>query len=274
MRPDLVSGINEHSDEAMNRTTSAASSRWALLAEDSESYRRLIRLHLVGFGYRVEEVSDGREAVDAFAPGRHQLLVADMSMPRLDGPEAVRMIRERQQGASLRVVMLTGHDSDSDRRVCLDAGADALLVKPVNRQDLLDAVRGDAPPPEVDEAPPPMVEHTLLNEARLKQLGEDTSPELLPKLVARILRESQDHVRSARDLAQRGEAAQCGRAAHALKTCAATIGADLLSQAARQLESACRRNSPAEILVFAMELDRLMQDTQKMFEDKIIGQRG
>ncbi len=217
----------------------------ALVAEDSEPYRRLIQLYLEDLGYRVVAVSDGLEAVNAFEKGGYRLVVIDLSMPKLGGLEVIPIVRKRQGCEPLTVIVLSGYDSTARYRECLEAGADAVLIKPVKRESLLEAIRGSQSP-------------------------EDTSRFMLPKLVVRLLAESQEHVWSIQNLAQRGDTRQCSRLAHSLKTSAATIGADLLSQSARQLELACQRDDREEVLALAMELNQILRDTQHAYETRLL----
>ncbi len=242
----------------------------ALVAEDSEPYRRLIQLYLEDLGYRVVAVSDGLEAVNAFEKGGYRLLVIDLSMPKLGGLEVIPIVRKRQGCEPLTVIVLSGYDSTARYRECLEAGADAVLIKPVKRESLLEAIRGSQSPERPRPTSDNAGEKRLLNEASLKELEEDTSRFMLPKLVVRLLAESQEHVWSIQNLAQRGDTRQCSRLAHSLKTSAATIGADLLSQSARQLELACQRDDREEVLALAMELNQILRDTQHAYETRLL----
>jgi hypothetical protein len=98
-------------------------------------------------GLRVELASDGIEAVEQAARLGPDLILMDMQMPRLDGPEATRRIRRLPQGADLPIIALTANAFEHDRRVCLDAGMDDFLAKPIDPEALFEAVlRGLARP--------------------------------------------------------------------------------------------------------------------------------
>jgi len=111
-----------------------------LLAEDHAILREGIRslLESVPDIEIVGEAEDGREAV---AQARHlqpDIIVIDLSMPYLNGTEAIRQIKQRDP--QIRVIVMTVHRSDEHVRAALDAGADAYLLKDESRRDLLAAI--------------------------------------------------------------------------------------------------------------------------------------
>jgi CheY-like chemotaxis protein len=82
-------------------------------------------------GHEIDTAHDGLEAVGRAATFRADVILLDIGMPRLNGYEAARRIREQQQ-KGLRLVALTGWGQDDDRRRSVEAGFDAHLVKPVD----------------------------------------------------------------------------------------------------------------------------------------------
>lgn len=110
-----------------------------LLAEDNPVNALVARKHLESLGASVVHVEDGQAAVSAAAQARtgeaplFDAILMDMRMPRLDGPGAVRSIREAEAvlGAGrVRIVALTANAFEQDRRECLAAGFDDFLAKP------------------------------------------------------------------------------------------------------------------------------------------------
>jgi two-component system response regulator MprA len=100
-----------------------------------ESLRRALQLE----GYAVELAADGEEALDRVTRDGVDALVLDVSMPRMDGLEACRLLRAR--GSALPILMLTARDEVSDRVAGLDAGADDYVVKPFALEELLARLR-------------------------------------------------------------------------------------------------------------------------------------
>ncbi len=107
-----------------------------LVAEDNAVNQLLIRRLLEKMGCTVELVSDGRQAIDAWASGRFDLVLMDCEMPETDGYEATRAIRARETGARTPIIAVTARALSGDRERCLAAGMDDYLTKPIRPQDL------------------------------------------------------------------------------------------------------------------------------------------
>jgi CheY-like chemotaxis protein len=117
-----------------------------LLAEDNVINRKVAGLQLERLGYAVEFVGDGAAAVAAYRadPDRFHLILMDCQMPVLDGFAATREIRDWETDHAVRrrivVIAMTANAMAGDRDICLAAGMDDYLSKPVSRQALTDAL--------------------------------------------------------------------------------------------------------------------------------------
>jgi hypothetical protein len=113
-----------------------------LLAEDSLINQKLAIGLLEKWGHRVTVANHGHEAVKLSADQPFDLLLMDVQMPELDGLDATRMIRVREQttGIHLPIVAMTAHAMKGDRERCLAAGMDDYLVKPIRASELFQAV--------------------------------------------------------------------------------------------------------------------------------------
>jgi DNA-binding NarL/FixJ family response regulator len=111
-----------------------------LLAEDHAILREGIRslLESVPDIEIVGEAEDGREAVAQARQLQPDIVVIDLSMPYMNGTEAIRQIKQRDP--QIRTVVMTVHRSDEHVRAALEAGADAYLLKDESRRDLLAAI--------------------------------------------------------------------------------------------------------------------------------------
>lgn len=107
-----------------------------LVVEDHEDTRFMLRVMLEARGLEVVEAADGEEAVGAAERLRPCLVLMDGSLPRLDGPEAARRIRESECLRDTPVVMLSGRAEPDFRVRALASGCDAFLVKPFSRAQL------------------------------------------------------------------------------------------------------------------------------------------
>lgn len=118
----------------------SSSQKLILIAEDNPVNQKIAKKHLEALGYRYLVASDGEQAVKLLSENRQQigLVLMDCRMPILDGIEATRIIRLNKD--SVPIVALTANDSDDDRNICLEAGMDSFLTKPINKQKLIEAI--------------------------------------------------------------------------------------------------------------------------------------
>jgi DNA-binding response OmpR family regulator len=112
-----------------------------LLAEDDEDVRALAELVLRREGYEVTAVSDGQAALDAADARTPAIAVLDVSMPRMDGLETARRLRERDETREVPIMLLTARVTESDRERGRAAGVDAQLDKPFSPAVLAERVR-------------------------------------------------------------------------------------------------------------------------------------
>jgi PAS domain S-box-containing protein len=106
--------------------------------DSADSLAMLLRLS----GHETMAVYDGLQAVDAASSFRPGVILMDIGLPKLNGFEAARRIRERQPQSDLLIVALTGWGQDSDRLASREAGFDAHLVKPVDELTLARLLAG------------------------------------------------------------------------------------------------------------------------------------
>ncbi|HEV8247883.1 MAG TPA: response regulator [Polyangiaceae bacterium] len=113
-----------------------------LVVDDSAAVRSFIRAHLAPFGFELLDAEDGERALRIARLLPLDVVVADITMPGLDGIEFVRSLRASDERAQreLPVVLLTGDRSPELHRRGIDAGASKVLYKPVTSDSLLSAV--------------------------------------------------------------------------------------------------------------------------------------
>ncbi len=109
-----------------------------LLAEDNVVNQRLATRLLEKRGHRVTVAANGHEALDALAKDSFDLVLMDVQMPEMDGMEATAKIRDMEKvtGKHQPVVALTAHAMKADHDLCLAAGMDGYLTKPIRQQEL------------------------------------------------------------------------------------------------------------------------------------------
>ncbi len=114
-----------------------------LLAEDGLANQKLAVGLLERWGHRVVVANDGREAVAMWESQAFDLVLMDVQMPEMDGYEATRIIRQREQaiGTHVPIIALTAHALKGDRETCLAAGMDGYVSKPVRSHELFEAIQ-------------------------------------------------------------------------------------------------------------------------------------
>lgn len=114
---------------AMDAGKQKTNIRRILVADDSLTVRELERKLLAGHGYMVETAIDGSDAWNALRGGSYDLLVTDIDMPRMDGIELTKLVRNDARLRDLPIVIVSYKDRDEDKSRGLEAGADFYLPK-------------------------------------------------------------------------------------------------------------------------------------------------
>jgi CheY-like chemotaxis protein/anti-sigma regulatory factor (Ser/Thr protein kinase) len=114
-----------------------------LVADDNAVNRLVAKAMLKRLGYTADTVVNGLEVLKALDTGIYDIIFLDVAMPEMDGYEAARRIREKwaaNESERPRLIALTGHAMTGDRELCLDAGMDDYLTKPLRVEDLTAAL--------------------------------------------------------------------------------------------------------------------------------------
>ena len=128
-----------------------------LAADDVATNRLLISRMLQADGREIELVEDGDIAVDRFRDDPFDIVLLDISMPRLDGREAARQIRAMPSGATVPIVAMTAHADPDEVEDIRRAGIDEVLVKPVRKPELTKLLARLEPRMAAPDAPPEAV---------------------------------------------------------------------------------------------------------------------
>ena len=109
-----------------------------LVVDDEPQIRRVMRTTLTSHGYTVLEAKNGEEALESIRAQRPDLILLDVNMPGMSGLDVCREIRHTSE---VPIIMLTVRNSEQDKVLALDAGADDYVVKPFGAEELMARIR-------------------------------------------------------------------------------------------------------------------------------------
>ena len=231
-----------------------------LLAEDNPVNQYVGRTMMEAFGCRVDVASNGSEVLDRMESTTYDIVFMDCEMPVMDGLEATRLIRQRekqQKKPMATIVALTAHGADEDRSRCLEAGMDDYLGKPFRMQDLSRmmekwrvriSVRDSAASCQEfqsDFGPPENVPENYLDRNSLdniRSLGPN-GPRMLSTVISIYLNDSPILLDRLSETFDAADVEGAAKAAHALKSSSAGLGATALAVMCKQVEDITRANS-------------------------------
>lgn len=233
-----------------------------LVAEDVETNQIVIQSMLVQMGLKVTLVEDGNQVVRKVREGAFDLIFMDINMPGLDGFGATKILRE--ENVKVPIIALTAFAMQGDEQKCLDAGCDGYLCKPIDRSKMFELVSrylparpedGAEPAPSIDskipepvalggpessnDAPDTPDEQVIHWKSLIDRLRDE---ELINDLLPTYLKDNEEHFNQLTEKLKSEDLAAVATHAHAICGAGRNLGASLLSDVARQMESAGRKN--------------------------------
>ena len=204
-------------------------------------------------GCTVDTVNNGLEAVEAVRTLPYDLVLMDISMPKMDGLEATSAIRKLPDSkGAIPIVAMTAHAIVGDRENFMHAGMNDYISKPVTKQRLYEILNQWLPreqrkmsnEAQTSEQP---AQSPVRDTRVFEQLARDTSEEIVPKMLAAFCRETRSRIDILRQIGEHEptDFKQLQHEAHTLKSSAATFGATELQRIASEVEMACRNGDRA-----------------------------
>lgn len=213
-----------------------------LLAEDSPVNQEVAAATLRKHGFLVDVVGDGAAACEASKQRDYDVILMDCHMPKLDGFEATRLIREREaNGGHVPIVALTASAMVGDREACLAAGMNGYVSKPFAAGELLAALAPYTPlsqPPVSGRSGEVRAVSSIAR--RLGELSHELGRSLVASMLRAYLEDAPTTYRNLVDGMSRQAARDVERTAHALRSSAATMGALGLAAHCGNLEETAR----------------------------------
>ena len=111
-----------------------------LLAEDNAVNQKLAIRILEQMGYRADIASNGLEAVESIERQIYDVILMDVQMPEMDGLDATRNIRKLKDATQPHIIAMTANAMEGDREMCIAAGMDDYISKPIRVNELVEAL--------------------------------------------------------------------------------------------------------------------------------------
>jgi PAS domain S-box-containing protein len=256
-----------------NTDSAARRSRCRLLLAEDNEVNRIVAIEILTLaGFHCEVATNGREAIERVLAESYDAVLMDCQMPEIDGLAATREIRRlethgvlRERGYRLPIIALTANATCGDRELCLGAGMDEYLTKPLDAAKLTDMLdimvgtlagvflfEGDASPRETGCSEDEIAESALdpaasdaepMHDAPLDVVALTRrclgNQELVGRLVVQFAERLPAIATAIEDAVNRNQLREAAAQAHSLKGSAANLSALRLQQVAGDLETTC-----------------------------------
>lgn len=137
-----LSTVKSESGAPLQEKKSIAKPISILVVDDSLSTRDIEKSILESYGFRVELASDGLQAFETAKEEQFDLIITDIEMPRMDGIELTKKLREEKAYRHIPIILVTSRDKVEDRRKGIEAGCDAYIVKSsFDQEHLIQTIR-------------------------------------------------------------------------------------------------------------------------------------
>ncbi|MCK4235783.1 MAG: response regulator, partial [Candidatus Krumholzibacteria bacterium] len=251
-----------------------------LLAEDNPMNQKLAVILLGKAGYSVDTAGNGQKAVEALARKTYNVILMDVQMPVMNGFEATKAIREKEGDKNhTPIIAMTANAMKGDRELCLEAGMDDYISKPVEPQQMFDAINRWAG-----------IKDHKKTVTRQEKSGKDTPPENTPidfesalhrfdgdkEILIEILKEFLNHVpnqlKTLDEATEKGDAGAVEMEAHSIKGAARSLSAKRIADTALELEHLGKKgdlSTAKEITAnLKTEFKKLVEYTQQSFDEE------
>ena len=249
-----------------------------LLAEDNVVNQKVTQLQLRKLGLTADTVASGTEALEALKQIPYDVGLMDCQMPEMDGYEASRVQRQREQAHAADspakppayIIAMTANALESDRADCLAAGMDDYVAKPVQLSELsaaLERARAHLPAPPV-ASPAASVGGTLDLKVldSLRELREPGLPDPMAELIDLFLEDTPQRLDKMKTAFEQGDDATLKAVAHTLKGSASNLGAPALAALCASVESKCGTGNRSDMAGWLEKIVLEFQQVQAALE--------
>ncbi len=254
-----------------------------LVAEDNLINQKLILRFLERLGYTADLVNNGREALQAIEARLYDLVLMDLQMPEMGGLEATRQIIQRWGSDRPRLTAMTASAMSGDRELCLEAGMDDYISKPIRDIELIHALmrshprEGYAPPPITVELQKIAAQHQdfaalhgQIDPSALEQMRQNYGKAQVQALFEVFCQESPQMLEGMRRSLAEGNATEARRLAHSLKSNARSFGAVFLGELCQLEENLCKEGALDQARQRLPDIEQEYGRAQAMLEMELL----
>lgn len=233
-----------------------------LLAEDNSANQMLVTTLLEFSGAQVQVASDGIEVLECLALGGFDIILMDISMPRMDGIRATQAIRSgRGKAANIPIIALSAHVRDEDRATFVEAGMDDCLAKPVDTDKLIATLKKWANKglsATKSQGALSVVKDSefkdLVCSQTIERLIQDTSERVVPKLLTIYKDDAQKRIEEIKEAVKREDYKTLEFESHTLGSSSLAHGNPRLCEQCRKIENLCRAREYGNVVSLSEEM--------------------
>ena len=235
----------QNAEIGVGTTASARSKHRILIAEDHVINQEVLKAILRQYGYEFTVVDNGQKVIELLAHQTFDVILMDMQMPVMDGCQAAREIRKREEitGGHIRIIAITANAMKQDRDICLAAGMDDYITKPIEAQILIEkldwnGLHGIKNTP-VEKQPLSTASTSVFNSDSLKGrvLGQSIPS---TKMAHMFLKDLPNALANFEQALSTNDINEIAKLAHRMSGAAAMMGAEQLALIAEELEADAR----------------------------------
>ncbi|TAL25426.1 MAG: response regulator [Nitrospirae bacterium] len=248
-----------------------------LIAEDNPISRQFVVTMLKKAGYgNVDVAANGRLAVEAVDKNKYDIILMDVQMPELDGFEATKIIREKEDSKRRNIIIaITAHALKGDRERCIEAGMDDYIAKPVNPQEMFGIIKKWArsiieKPSDMPEVPKEaVIQESILTASASDEISKespvdiksamarfDNDIEFFKSMLGEFLNHVPEQIKAVEEAAKAGDAGAVQKYCHGIKGAAGMLSADRASALALDIEDKGRSEDISDIMPLIEKLKR------------------
>ncbi|MBE9191327.1 response regulator [Gloeocapsopsis crepidinum LEGE 06123] len=222
-----------------------------LLAEDNIVNQKIALHILQGLGYQADVASNGLEVLDILHRQNYDVVLMDLQMPKMDGLTAThQIVQEFAKDVRPQIIAMTANAMQEDKEECLKAGMDNYISKPIQVEELTQALRGIQKSFVSDSLTFDRQHSTAIDFqklASLKKMVGENAEKIVTELACCYIDDSVQLLQEMTSAADCQDAIALRKSAHTLKSSSATLGAMTLSQLSKELETMSTDGNTSEI---------------------------